>query len=171
VRTQAAQLFPLPAAKNNEPLPSIGALLRRRGDAARGKAIFATTGTCATCHVVNGEGKDVGPNLSDIGNKLSRDAFFQSILFPSAAISHNYESYVIQTADGEVVTGLLVSRTPEAVSIRGADAIVRTFKTEEIDAIAKQEVSLMAADLQKVMTAQDLVDVVQYLTTLRQPSK
>ena len=141
--------------------------MARKGNVARGKEIFATTGTCATCHIVNGQGKEVGPNLSEIGDKLSRQAFFQSILFPSAAISHNYESYAVQTADGEVVTGLLVSRTADAVSIKSSDSIIRTFKTDAIDAFAMQEISLMPADLQKVMSADDLVDVVAYLVTLK----
>ena len=167
VRKQAQSLFPLPPAKDDQPLPPIDVLMARKGNVARGKEIFATTGTCATCHIVNGQGKEVGPNLSEIGDKLSRQAFFQSILFPSAAISHNYESYAVQTADGEVVTGLLVSRTADAVSIKSSDSIVRTFKTDAIDAFAMQEISLMPADLQKVMSADDLIDVVAYLTTLK----
>ena len=36
-------------------------------DAERGAKVFATSAQCATCHVVNGQGKEVGPNLSEIG--------------------------------------------------------------------------------------------------------
>ena len=68
---------------------------KAKGNAARGKLVFETTGTCAKCHVVNGQGKEVGPNLSEIGSKLSREAMFESILYPSAGISHNYETYLL----------------------------------------------------------------------------
>ena len=58
-------------------------------------------------------------------------------------------------------------RRKESITIKGADAIPRTIKTDDIEEIIKQPISLMPADLQKVMTAQDLVDVVEYLQTLK----
>jgi putative heme-binding domain-containing protein len=116
---------------------------------------------------VNGEGKDVGPNLSEIGAKLSRPALYESILFPSAGISHNFAAYTAVLEGGNVVTGILVNRTPESISIKGSDAITRTYKASEVEELKEQPVSLMPADLQKLMNAEDLVNVVEYLTTLR----
>ncbi len=84
LRKQISELFPAPAGKDNRPLPSINQLVRMRGNAASGKMVFAKAGTCAKCHVVNGEGKEVGPNLSEIGKKLSREAIYEAILYPSA---------------------------------------------------------------------------------------
>jgi putative membrane-bound dehydrogenase-like protein len=168
IKTEAAALFPLPPGKGDRPLPAIDQLVKMRGDTARGQAAFKTAGTCANCHIVNGEGKDVGPNLSEIGKKLSREALFESILYPSAGISHSYESYVLETKNGGVETGLLVSDTPEAVTLKGADGIVRTVKRGDIDTLRKSPLSLMPADLHKALTAQDLADLVGYLQTLRE---
>ena len=70
-------------------------------------------------------------------------------------------------ADGTVVTGLLISRTPGSVTIRNVEAIDRKIATGDIEELKKQTISLMPADLQKLMTAADLVDVVEYLVTLR----
>ena len=39
----------------------------------------------------------------------------------------------------------------------------------DIEERKQQEISLMPADIQKLMSAQELVDVVEYLTTLRKP--
>ena len=58
-----------------------------------------------------GEGKQIGPDLTEIGSKLSREAMFESILYPSAGISHSYETFTAELADGNVVTGLKVSET------------------------------------------------------------
>jgi putative membrane-bound dehydrogenase-like protein len=168
IRQQAAELFPLPAAKNNEAIPPISELVKHKGDVVRGKVLFATTGTCATCHIVHGAGKEVGPDLSEIGKKLSRESLYESILYPSASISHNYEMYVLATKNDTVVTGILVSQTPEQVTLKGADAILRTFKKTEIDTLEKSNVSLMPADLHKALTVQDLHDLVEYLLTLKQ---
>ncbi|MFQ5732698.1 MAG: PVC-type heme-binding CxxCH protein [Planctomycetaceae bacterium] len=147
VKSAAAKLFPLPASKNNKPLPPIAVLLTRRGNIDRGRVVFNTVGTCVKCHRVNGVGKDVGPDLSEIGKKLSRTAMIESIVFPSAGISHNYETYVVALESGNQVTGVLTSRTKASITLKGADAISRTFKTSDIELIKKQTVSLMPADL------------------------
>ena len=171
VRDAAQKLFPLPPSKDAKPLPPISDLIARSGDASRGKAIFETTGTCAKCHIVNKKGKDVGPDLSEIGSKLSRTAFFESILFPSAGIAHNYEMYSAVLNDGNVVAGLLISKTDQAVTIRNKEGINRTIPAGDVDQIVKQKISIMPADLQKLLSEQDLVDVVEYLTTLRKAKK
>jgi putative heme-binding domain-containing protein len=91
----------------------------------------------------------------------------ESVLYPSAGISHNYETYALALGAGNVLTGILVSETDDSVTIKSADAIVRTFEKSEIEEMKKQTVSLMPADLQRTMTVQDLVDVVAYLATLK----
>jgi putative heme-binding domain-containing protein len=170
IRAAADKLFPLPPAFDARPLPSIHTLSRRRGNATQGRIVFATVGTCSKCHVVNGEGKDVGPNLSEIGAKLSRAALYESILFPSAGISHNFATYTAVLEGGNVVTGILVNRTRDSIAIKGSDAITRTYKASDVEELKEQPVSLMPADLQKLMTAEDLVNVVEYLTSLRPKS-
>jgi putative membrane-bound dehydrogenase-like protein len=167
IRARADKLFPLRAAADAKPLPSIKQLARRTGDPRKGQIVFATTGTCAKCHVVNGEGKDVGPNLSEIGAKLSRPALYESILFPSAGISHNFAAYTLVLQSGNVVSGILTSRTADSIAIKGIDAITHTYAAAEVEEIKEQPISLMPADLQKAMTADDLVNVVEYLTTLK----
>ena len=171
IKEPALKLFPLPPSKNNKPLPPIAELEKRRGNVANGRVVFNTVGTCAKCHRVNGFGKEVGPDLSEIGKKLSRTAMWQSILFPSAAISHNYESYIIALESGNTVNGVITSRTKDAITLKGSDAIERTFKTSEIELIRRQDISLMPADIQKLMTEQELVDVVEYMLTLKQALK
>jgi len=171
IKAEAEKLFPLPPARNNEKLPPISQLIKMQGDVARGAKVFSGVGTCAKCHKVNGEGKDIGPDLSAIGSKLSREAFFESILYPSAGISHNYETYILQLDSGTTVSGVLTSQTADSVTIVTQDAITRTFKRSEIERMAKSNISLMPADLQKVMSAQELVDVVEYMTTLKQTKK
>ncbi len=161
------KLFPLPASKNSKPLPSILELLKVRGDVKRGSLVFQKAGTCINCHKVNNEGKEVGPDLSEIGTKLSRQAMFESIMFPSAAISHNYEMYSAELADGKTVQGLLISKTAKEVTIRDKDSINHKIPAKDIDELIKQPVSLMPADLVKLFSKQDLVDLVAYLTTLK----
>lgn len=166
-REIAAQLFPLPPSKQGKPLPSIQQLAAKQGNVAHGKIVFDTTGTCLKCHEVNNEGKEIGPNLSEIGSKLSVEAMFESIIYPSAGISHNYAAYSVILTNGTTQTGLITSETDNSLSIKGDDGIVRTFSMDTVDEKVKQKVSLMPSDLQKLMTVQDIVDAVAYMQTLK----
>ncbi|NBV45342.1 MAG: dehydrogenase [Planctomycetia bacterium] len=167
IRKEAAAVLPLPPARGGEPLPPVAELVKRDGNAAKGQALFAGAGTCAKCHVVAGAGKAVGPDLSGIGAKLSREALWESLLAPSAAISHNYETWTLVGGDGRSVSGLLVSRTPTAVVIRGADGIDVTTAGADVAELVKQPVSLMPADLATTLSADELVDIVAWLETLK----
>jgi putative heme-binding domain-containing protein len=167
IRTEAAKHLSLPAAAGGEPLPPTAELVRRTGDATRGKELYATTATCAKCHKVRGEGKEVGPDLSEIGSKLSKEALYLSILDPSAGISFNYETWLLRTQDGTILTGILVNQTDDSVELKTAEAIVHKLPKADIDELKKSTLSLMPADVQKQLQAQDLVDLVEYLTTLK----
>lgn len=168
-KSLVAKLFPAPAGKDSKPLPPLTELAKLKGNAGNGAKLFAaaTTAKCNTCHVVNNQGKEVGPNLSEIGSKLSRQALWESIVFPSAGISHNYESYVLETKTGTVANGLKISEDADSVTLRGADALARTFKKSDIEEIKKQEISLMPADLAKTLSIEEMSDLVEYLATLK----
>jgi putative heme-binding domain-containing protein len=166
LRDRALKLFPLTPSKDNKPLPSLGALAKLRGDVTKGELVFRTIGTCAKCHVVNQQGTEVGPNLSEIGDKLSREAMLESILYPSAGISHNYESYSLELADGNLVSGLLVSETDEAITLKTSEGIASRFPRSDVVHMSRQPLSLMPADLHQNLSEADLVDLVEYLMTL-----
>ena len=167
IRKEVAKHLTLPQTKGSTPLPPVAELVKRQGAAGTGQKVFNTIGTCNKCHKVAGQGKEVGPDLSEIGSKLSREAMFVAILDPNAGISHNYETYLVATDEGNVFTGIKVSETDETITIKTAEAIERTLAKEELEEIVKQKVSLMPADLQKNLTVDDLVNVVAYLLTLK----
>ncbi|QEG34629.1 PVC-type heme-binding CxxCH protein [Bythopirellula goksoeyrii] len=169
IRQQAEKFLPLPQSANAEALPPLRHLLRETGFADQGQKIFAEVGTCADCHQVHGKGKQVGPDLSEIGSKLSKEAMYQAIMDPSAGISHNYEQYIVILDSGKSMTGLLVSETDEAVTLRNAEGIDTTVSQDEIEDMFKSEISLMPAELQRKLTKQQLVDLVEYLMTLKKP--
>ena len=167
VAGEAAKYLSLPATRDNQPLPAVPELVKKIGDATAGAKVFLEAGTCNKCHRVAGVGKEVGPDLSEIGDKLSREAMYVSILDPSAAISHNFEAYSILTDEGEMITGVLINRTDELVTLRTSEGVDRSVRSEQIDSLKKQTKSAMPQDLQKQMTVEQLVDLVEYLMTLK----
>ena len=173
VKAEAQTLSSLaqPETKEAQPLPPINDLVRMSGRVAPGREVFFGIGTCANCHQVDDKGKNVGPNLSEIGSKLSKEDMYSAILNPSAAISHNYETYTALTDEGAVYTGLLVGQNDATVTIRTAEGIDQTVPRVQLEQLKKQDVSLMPAGLQKVMSVQQLVDLVDYLTMLKKPDE
>jgi putative heme-binding domain-containing protein len=167
VRESAAAIFPQPPTKDSTPLPPLGTLLDMKGDAERGKIVYNTTGTCAKCHQPNDAGKDVGPDLSTIGDKLARQAMFESILYPSAAISHNFETTLVVTDDGLSHSGMLVSQSDAEVKLKDENGIVRAIPVAKIEEMSKSDVSMMPSDIQRLLSAEELVDVVEYMATLK----
>jgi hypothetical protein len=65
------------------------------------------------------------------------------------------------------VTGLLVSQSPAETILRGADGLDVTLPTAEIEELVRQPLSLMPADLAASLEADELVDLVAYLQSLR----
>jgi putative heme-binding domain-containing protein len=168
VKSAAAQLLPMPKAINDKPLPPVRELVAMKGDAAKGAEVFRRqTVACITCHQVNGEGTDFGPNLSEIGTKLPKEALYESILDPSAGIAFGYEAWQVELKDGDEALGLIVSETPDELAVKVVGGIVKRFKKSEIKSRVQQKLSIMPAGLQQTMSTQDLVDLVEYLTTLK----
>jgi putative heme-binding domain-containing protein len=172
IKAEAAKVLPLPAAQNAESLPPVSQLVKMSGDATRGAAVFRRENVgCIKCHQVRGEGIDFGPNLSEIGTKLGKDALFESILDPSAGISFGYEAWQFELKNGDEAYGLITSETEDEVVMKAVGGVSTHYKKADIAKRTKQKLSIMPAGLQQNMSAQELVDVVEYLATLKKSAQ
>ncbi len=168
IKSEAALVLPPPQGQNAEPLPSISELMKRTGDPQRGAEIFQSPQVaCASCHQVNGKGIDFGPKLSEIGTKLGKDALYASILDPNAGISFGYETWQLELKNGDEGYGLIASETESELMIKSAGGILTRFKKSDVVKREKLATSTMPSGLQQAMTVQQLVDLIEYLTTLK----
>ena len=165
IRSEAAALMPLPPTKDGQPLPPIAKLMSMKGDASRGREIYKSV--CLQCHQVGNEGTNFGPPLSEIGDKLSREAMYTAILYPSAGIEHDYEGWIVKTKGGDELVGIVQSETADELQLRIAGGIVTPIKKSNIVSRRAQKESIMPEDLQKGMTVGELVDLVDYLMSLK----
>jgi putative membrane-bound dehydrogenase-like protein len=164
----AARTLPAPRGRDAQSLPPLPELLRMHGDVTRGALVFARPDVaCITCHRVNDKGVDLGPALSEIGAKLGKDALYEAILDPSAGIAFGYENWRITLKSGDDLEGLVVSDTTDELIIKDAKAIPTHVKKSDILSRQKLKLSLMPAGLQQAMSTQDLVDLVEYLSSLK----
>jgi putative membrane-bound dehydrogenase-like protein len=168
LKALAAQVLPVPRGRDAQSLPSMPELLKMRGDVSRGARVFARSDVaCMSCHRINEKGADVGPALSEIGAKLGKDAIYEAILDPSAGIAFGYEAWQIALKSGDDAYGIVVSDTDDELIIKDAKAIPIHIKKSDILSRRQSKISLMPAGLQQTMSTQDLVDLVEYLSSLK----
>ena len=137
------------------------------GSAKRGREVFFhEKAKCATCHRVNQVGGTVGPDLSAIGANRSKQDLLESILFPSASIVRQYESQSILSVDGRVFSGVILKETNEHVVLQRASGEPIEISQQEIEEIQPSAVSVMPEGIEQLLTDQDLVDLVAWLSQL-----
>ena len=125
------------------------------------------TVTCARCHKVGDQGVDVGPALTEIGDKLPKEELYAAILDPSAGISFGYEAWLVTMKDGNVAFGIIESETPEEISVKGPTGVVTKHAKGNVKSRAQQTISLMPPGLHLTVNEKDLVDLVEYLASLK----
>lgn len=160
IRSEAMKMF---GAELDKELGDINDLAKGIGNVTKGQTVFKTY--CVACHQVKGEGVNFGPNLTEIGSKLSKTALYSAIINPSQGISFGYEGYKLKLKDGTEVEGMILSKTENDVNVKQIGSTNPTaFKRADIVSMEENEESLMPKfPLQK----QEMVDLVEYLRTLK----
>ncbi len=166
LRNQAATELPLPALLGAEKFPPLADLMKLKGDAAKGQQMFMQAG-CVACHQVKGQFINFGPDLSQIGNKLSQDGLFTAVLYPSAAVEHSFGGLSVTTKEGQTAMGYVISETTEELTLRINGGASMLIKKSSI--VKKEELkdSLMPPGLAAAIGPQGLADLVAYLQTLK----
>jgi quinoprotein glucose dehydrogenase len=142
------------------------------GNAERGRQVFFQNQTlqCLRCHKVGTEGGIVGPDLTGIGKRQSRDYLLESILQPNAKIAAGFENVVLTLADGSTVAGALKSETDAelAVEVTGEDGLPTVTKVAKSTVKQRERgPSAMPEGLGDQLTPFELRDLVEYLATLK----
>lgn len=138
------------------------------GDAAAGEAWFfdASRSQCARCHRVGSRGIAVGPDLTDIGQRQTAAQLFEALADPSRVVAPKYQSHILVLADGKVVTGLLGKETDEELTLTNAQGERVTLAISDIDSRRPNPKSLMPEGLTSELTAQQLADLLAFLSSL-----
>ena len=134
-------------------------LAREKGDAARGKQVF--TATCSVCHRFNGEGKNVGPDLSGIGAR-DRAEILLEILDPNRSVEANYRSWTVATKDGETYSGRLDAETQTTIELLDIASQKHVFQRNDITSLKVSDLSLMPSGFES-LPAEDLKGLLEYL--------
>ena len=161
VSGRAAEVLGPPPAADREPLvAAYRASLPEKGDAEAGRGIFRRQ--CVACHRVEGEGRETGPALAAVKAR-GPEAMLLSILDPNREVLPAYHAHAAVTADGRVVTGIVVARSDASVTLRTADGADVTLPLADLETLADTKRSLMPEGFEKTIDARGMADLVAYL--------
>jgi putative membrane-bound dehydrogenase-like protein len=138
--------------------------LKLKGDAARGKTVFASV--CISCHKLDGVGLELGPDLRSV---VQHDAekLLNSILDPSAIIEPGFMAYHCTLKSGEQLYGVIATETSASLTLKMAGNLTKSVLRSEIASLKSTGTSLMPEGLEAVMTPQSLTDLIAYLKVAR----
>lgn len=138
------------------------------GDASRGQEVFySAKAVCSTCHRVQMRGGQVGPDLSQIGRIRTERDLLESILYPSASLARDFESYTVATKDGESVSGIIQKETPEVLQLAGSTGQPVMIARNTVVSVTPSALSIMPQGLEQALSKDELRDLVAFLRSLK----
>lgn len=147
--------------------PSV--ILGLTGNAEQGRQLFFNTAgvQCRNCHQIQGQGTAIGPELTQIGKKHERAKLLDNLLNPSREIDPKFQVYLAETKDGRVQSGLMVERTEQVVVLKDAKNQLLRLAVSDLEQLTPQQQSLMPDLLLRDLTAQQVSDLLAFLSSLR----
>jgi putative heme-binding domain-containing protein len=139
-----------------------------RGDADAGHELFLSQRLgCYGCHRAVGRGGTVGPDLSRVGRFRTQAELLEAIVFPDLTVAPEYRSFLVETRDGRVAAGLVMRDGPDAITLRTADLAEVRIPRGDVGRMTPATTSLMPEGLEKLLTRQELRDLLESLATRR----
>jgi cytochrome c oxidase cbb3-type subunit 3 len=135
------------------------------GDPANGERIFRAN--CSSCHMVNGRGGQLGPDLSRIGSARPRAGLMRKLRGSSDLIRPGYEPVTLVTRDGERIRGVKKNEDEFSIQIMDTRERLQGYLKSNLTTVTIEKQSLMPVYGPDRVSDRDLDDLLQYLTTLR----
>ena len=139
------------------------------GDADRGRELFHydRRAECLRCHVVDGVGGNVGPDLTGVGARLDRPALLRSMVDPNATVTPGYGTISVTLKTGDQVHGVDLGVDDSGATLVAVGDELRRFDKREIRE-RTEPVSAMLA-MGETLSLAELRDLVAYLASLDEP--
>jgi hypothetical protein len=146
-------------AKNETIAKLLPELEGKTGDVAKGKALFMNA--CATCHKLNGEGKEVGPTLDGIGVHGTAE-LLTHIVDPSRVVDNEHRTWSIALKNGTFATGIIARENDRSLTLRLPGGIEQEIKTGDVKSRQDTGLSLMPEGFE-ALGAEGLRDILAHL--------
>ena len=144
------------------------------GNATRGKELFAGSAACATCHMIQGKGGRLGPDLTATGSARSVEYIVDSVRNPSRRLaqgiseamkefSQEYETVIVLDERGQKFQGVVLNEDSFTLQMLDTREQLHLFEKDKVRSLEKSRESLMPKYDDKMLPDKDLQDIVAYL--------
>jgi cytochrome c oxidase cbb3-type subunit 3 len=144
------------------------------GNVEHGKELFYGTAGCSTCHMIQGKGGRLGPELSAVGASRSTEYLVESLRNPSRRLAQGifeamkefpqeYESVSVVTADGTKLSGVVLNEDQFTLQMLDTREQVHLFEKDKLRSFETRRESAMPAYDEKTLSDKDLQDLLAYL--------
>lgn len=142
------------------------------GDIEQGKILFEQKGACLTCHIVQGNGRGLGPELTRVGMQRGPTYLQEAIQHPGKNKPLDAKGFLtylvveVEPKTGEVVRGVRINEDSFTIQIRSADNQIHSFRKKELKSLhIRQEESLMPS-FENAFSPEEINHLTAYLTSL-----
>ncbi len=164
IREKASELLAgAQLAPREEVVEAWSDVLQMPGDAGRGREVFRRE--CAKCHRLEDYGEELGLPLDTIQNR-GLETILISVLDPNRDVLPQYLNYVVVTDAGLSITGMIESETATSITLKRAEGESDTVLRTNIDELVNTGMSIMPEGNEKLVTKQELADLIAYLMSL-----
>ena len=161
--------FPMPAENARaivaylRSLSAGGPDLPIAGNTANGQQVFFGAGKCSSCHMYQGHGGRLGPDLSRIGEARTARQLQAAIAQPHREQMHGFESVEIRLRDGSQIRGVLKNQDTFSVQVMDQGEKLHMLAKKDAASVRLTGKSLMPEGLEKVLKQQDVADLIAFL--------
>ena len=137
------------------------------GDREAGRNLFLNKGKCGQCHMIDGKGGRLGPDLTSLGRKRSLAYLKESVLDPNADVTPGYNTITVVTKDGKTIVGVQRGFDDFSAQLMDAAENFHSFEKSEVTSVKREIRSLMPANYRGLFGEKELNDLLAYLVSLR----
>ncbi len=165
IRRLASQLFSsTPPEQRAEVLQRFRGLLSQPASADAGRPVFQKH--CASCHQLEGEGKNIGPDLLALTDR-SADSLLVAILDPDRAVEPRYVEYSALTERGHILAGMISRETGNSLTLVNAQAAEHQLVRADVVELLSTGKSLMPVGMEQLLASdQELLDLIAYVQSI-----
>jgi putative heme-binding domain-containing protein len=153
-----------------------------QGNAAAGDQLFWGKAQCGTCHMINGKGALIGPDLTNLAGTRKISSIVDALTKPLHRIAGDggthdtvltplstYQPVRVTLADGKTISGVLRNEDSFSLQIFGTDNELHLLDRAKVKDVYYEPKSLMPTDYDKRLTPTEFQDLMAFLTRLYVP--
>jgi cytochrome c oxidase cbb3-type subunit 3 len=147
------------------------------GNAAHGRELFYGDANCSSCHMVEGKGGRLGPDLTAVGTARTVESLVESVRSPSKRLAwgltestkefaQEYQTVTVVTPDGQQIKGVTLNEDAFSLQMMDTTEQIHLFEKDKLRSFQKSRDSLMPSYNPTILSDHDLNDIVAYLLSV-----